>query len=447
MSAARLVTGGIGALATLIGLALLTRPFASLTLLMVLVVVGLLVQAATALALEPRPWEKATVAAAAGYALAALAILLWPGSAVRVVVWVVGLVLIVEGIAGGIRALRVRGPGRLTAGVRGAGTLVLGVLALIWPDVPTLVIAVLFGIKVLWAGLELVFRAVRGSVLEPGRPDGVPSVWRRGASFLVAAATLAFALVLALIGLRISDSTPVPDAFCTAPASLPAEPGALLGAEAFDRAIPKSSQAWRILYTTTGLDGEPALASGIVVAPGDADGDLPVVAWAHGTTGVPEGCAPSLLENPFSAGAMPALDDAIANGWVVASDYIGSGTEGPHAYLVGEPTGHAVLDGVRAARQMDQVSLSDQTVVWGHSQGGHAALWAGILTEDYTPDAGVIGVAAIAPVPFRRRASRVPHVPRPRPRQHRRRRFPSRSRPAGMDAGTVRRENPADTCG
>jgi acetyl esterase/lipase len=46
---------------------------------------------------------------------------------------------------------------------------------------------------------------------------------------------------------------------------------------------------------------------------------------------------------------------------------------------------------------MDQLSLSDQTVVWGHSQGGHAALWAGVLADDDAPDSGVVGVAAMAP--------------------------------------------------
>lgn len=43
------------------------------------------------------------------------------------------------------------------------------------------------------------------------------------------------------------------------------------------------------------------------------------------------------------------------------------------------------------------MSLSDQTVVWGHSQGGNAALWAGALAGDYAPDLKIDGVAALAP--------------------------------------------------
>jgi alpha-beta hydrolase superfamily lysophospholipase len=123
-----------------------------------------------------------------------------------------------------------------------------------------------------------------------------------------------------------------------------------------------------------------------------------VIAWAHGTTGVAETCAPSVLKDPFAISAPPALDQVVANGWVlVATDYIGLGTQGPHAYLVGQPAGRAVLDAVRAARQMPEVDLADKTVVWGHSQGGVAALWSGVLAPSYAPDANVVGVVALSP--------------------------------------------------
>jgi pimeloyl-ACP methyl ester carboxylesterase len=46
---------------------------------------------------------------------------------------------------------------------------------------------------------------------------------------------------------------------------------------------------------------------------------------------------------------------------------------------------------------MPELSLAEQTVVWGHSQGGGAALWTGILAPSYAPDANVIGVAALSP--------------------------------------------------
>ncbi len=392
--------GALGLVVLLVGLSLLTRPFAALTTLLVLLVVGLLVSAVARLAQHPRPWPTTVWLPSLVYAVGAVAVLLWPGSAVRAVVWVVGGSLLVDGVLSTVAAVRDRGPGRLTGALRGVAYCVLGLLAFAWPDVTTIVIAVVFGIKLAWTGLELVYGAIRGCLVEddPSSPAPLPW-WRRGLSFVVAAVTLVVALGLAGLGSIISESAPEPDAFYTAPDELPAEPGALLRTEAFDRALPDDAEAWRVLYTTTRDDGVPAIASALVVAPaGPPSGPLPVIAWAHGTTGVAEGCAPSLLADPFAAGAMPALDDAIGNGWaVVATDYIGLGTEGPHNYLVGQPSGRAVLDSVRAAHSVEGIELGDQTVVWGHSQGGHAALWAGILADGYAPDDGVVGVAAMAP--------------------------------------------------
>jgi pimeloyl-ACP methyl ester carboxylesterase len=92
------------------------------------------------------------------------------------------------------------------------------------------------------------------------------------------------------------------------------------------------------------------------------------------------------------------VNQALARGWViVATDYIGLGTAGPHPYLIGQGEARSVLDSVRAARQLPQLSLQPETVIWGHSQGGHAALWAGTLAPAYAPDVHVLGIAALAP--------------------------------------------------
>ena len=140
------------------------------------------------------------------------------------------------------------------------------------------------------------------------------------------------------------------------------------------------------------------VASGIVVTPVRSDAPTPVVAWAHGTTGWATGCAPSVLEQPFEAGALFSLYSVIDKGWtLVATDYVGLGTEGSHPYLIGEPAARSVLDSVRAARQLEALDLADPTVVWGHSQGGHAALWTGMLAPTYAPELDIAGVAALAP--------------------------------------------------
>ncbi len=55
-----------------------------------------------------------------------------------------------------------------------------------------------------------------------------------------------------------------------------------------------------------------------------------------------------------------------------------------------------MLDIVRAARQLAP-ALSPQFIITGHSQGGHAALWAAALAHGYTPELKLRGVAAFAP--------------------------------------------------
>lgn len=207
-------------------------------------------------------------------------------------------------------------------------------------------------------------------------------------------------LLLGSVGAWIYFRPPGPDAFYTPPDEVPAEPGQLIRSEPFTRDVPDGAQAWRILYTTTNQEGSPTVASGLVLASRDMpDGPRPVIMWTHGTTGSDPACAPSLLADPYPFDpTIPALDQVLANDWIfVATDYAGLGTEGPHPYLIGEGEARSALDSVRAARQLAAVELEDRTVVWGHSQGGHAALWTGILEPSYAPEVNVIGVAALAP--------------------------------------------------
>jgi pimeloyl-ACP methyl ester carboxylesterase len=46
---------------------------------------------------------------------------------------------------------------------------------------------------------------------------------------------------------------------------------------------------------------------------------------------------------------------------------------------------------------MPELTLDKRMVIWGYSQGGHAALWTGIVGPRYAPDLEILGVAAIAP--------------------------------------------------
>jgi pimeloyl-ACP methyl ester carboxylesterase len=126
-------------------------------------------------------------------------------------------------------------------------------------------------------------------------------------------------------------------------------------------------------------------------------GPRPVIVWEHGTTGLLQKCMPSLTSAPTDDN--PARNRISAEGWVVvATDYSFAEKGGPHPYLIGEGEARAALDSARAARQMPGLMLDTRTVVWGHSQGGHAALWTGIIGPRYAPDVKIVGIAAIAPL-------------------------------------------------
>ncbi len=393
----------VGVLAVLVGATLIFRPFASLAVLRLLVVVGLVVLALAELSEDPQSADRrAARLKALGWAAAALVVLLWPGLSLKALAVVVGVALVLDGVGDVLGALRRTTSERLAALIHGIAGVLLGVLALAWPDITVTVVAVLFGLRLAWFGVTTVWASVRPrpvSQLGAGRGRPAPGLLLRSWHVLRALVALAVVLVLLGVSSKLHGGSPQPDEFYSAPSDVPDTPGQLLRSEPFSRAVSAGAQAWRILYTTTRDEGEPAVASALVVAPAEPPaGPLPVIAWAHGTTGVAEGCAPSLLEDPFAAGATPALDEVVERGWVmVATDYVGLGTDGPHPYLIGQGEGRSVLDAVRAARQLDELTLEDKTVVWGHSQGGNAALWAGQLAPSYAPDADVIAVAALAP--------------------------------------------------
>ena len=181
------------------------------------------------------------------------------------------------------------------------------------------------------------------------------------------------------------------------PSELPGPPGSLIRVEPF-RGAPPDAKAYRIIYRSRGLANEPIAVSGIVVVPaGPLSGSgRDVVAWAHGTTGIMPPCAPSLRSNVL--GSIPGLAEMLARGYVVtATDYPGLGTIGPHPYMVGVSEARAVLDSVRAARSLQESGAGARFAVWGHSQGGHAALFTGQLARAYAPELKLTGVAAAAP--------------------------------------------------
>jgi alpha-beta hydrolase superfamily lysophospholipase len=162
---------------------------------------------------------------------------------------------------------------------------------------------------------------------------------------------------------------------------------------------PVGSRGWKVLYHSQSLDGRDIAVSGVVIVPTGkaAPGGRPVISWAHGTHGLADACAPSKALD--IAYRIPGIKDFVKQGdVVVATDYEGLGTPGQHPYLVAESEARGVLDIVRAVHQMPGNGASANTLIYGHSQGGQAALFAGQIASSYAPELHLLGVTAVAPV-------------------------------------------------
>jgi pimeloyl-ACP methyl ester carboxylesterase len=188
-------------------------------------------------------------------------------------------------------------------------------------------------------------------------------------------------------------------AFYTLETAAPAKPGKMIRTEPqpAETALAAAAQSIRILYSSTdGLDGKtPIAVSGSLFLPkGEAPaGGFPLIAWAHGTVGVADVCAPS--NNPRSERDTKYLSHWLAQGYaVVASDYQGLGTPGGHPYLATRPEAYSVLDSIRAVQADPSLKLSKSVVLVGQSQGGGGAFATAGEAATYAPEIDIRGTVA-----------------------------------------------------
>lgn len=186
--------------------------------------------------------------------------------------------------------------------------------------------------------------------------------------------------------------------FYLPPNPIPQRPGMLIRSQEIPGLVPGATTL-RLLYSTQRPDGQPAVSGALAFIP---DGPAPaggrrVVSWAHGTIGLGEQCAPSRTADPVKA-IRTWLPIMLARGWiVVATDYAGLGTPGASLYLVGTAEARDVVNAVRAVHAVPGADAGSQYAVWGHSQGGHSALWSGALAAQLAPELDLVAVAAAAP--------------------------------------------------
>lgn len=189
-------------------------------------------------------------------------------------------------------------------------------------------------------------------------------------------------------GLRMDD-TPMSD-----------KPGSIVSASPLhvDDAIQKmGATATRVTYRSTGPGGSTTEVTGALFVPSGEPpyGGWPVIAFAHGTTGIDTDCGPS--STPDLMGSSGLVAAFLQLGYAVAAtDYQGLGGPGEHPYLDSDTAGLNVIDSVRALRETSP-DVSRKWGVFGGSQGGGAAWAANELTAGYAPELSLVGAVSLAP--------------------------------------------------
>ncbi|MFH7767005.1 alpha/beta fold hydrolase [Acinetobacter sp. BSP-28] len=183
-------------------------------------------------------------------------------------------------------------------------------------------------------------------------------------------------------------------------------PGTILSIQAQNTDLfTNASQRFLITYRSRGVLSEPIVTSAFILLPkGEVPkGGWPVLAWAHGTTGVADTCAPS---GDYAGGpvhvyqqiAAKALNAWLARGYaIVAPDYQGLGTLGGHPYMNAQSQLHTVVDAVRATHHLKPYQFSKNWYVMGHSQGGAASLKVAADGQKDAPEFNLRGAIALAP--------------------------------------------------
>ena len=224
----------------------------------------------------------------------------------------------------------------------------------------------------------------------------------------IARAVLALAILVVLVAPAAASATPSEgpsgSAFYAPPSPTPTgSAGELVwyrpATVNLNVALP-SVKAWTVLYQSTDQHGKPDWVTGTVIVPSSrwtGSGERPVVTYAEGTQGLAQSCAPSLQMAAGTEYDGGAIIESLKRGYAVTvTDYQGYTTGAVPTYAAGRAEGQAVLDVVRAGRQIpgSGIGAGAPVIVWGYSQGGQAAGWAAELQSSYAPDVKMIGLAA-----------------------------------------------------
>ncbi|MBV9350204.1 MAG: alpha/beta fold hydrolase [Mycobacterium sp.] len=243
-------------------------------------------------------------------------------------------------------------------------------------------------------------------------------------SLSILAATAVTMVTTAMICLPATTAAPPETTtadFYVPPTPLPAgPPGTIIRSQPYKLAISVPERngripanATRLMYLSTDTHGAPNAVTGTYLAttlPWKGPGPRPLVAYAVGTHGQGDHCAPSKLLQEFVTYRPPVdvlpeyeivgIYDLLAHGMsVVVTDYYGLGTPPIHDYVNRLSQAHAVLDSLRAAQRLPGSDIRQDTplALFGYSQGGGASAAAAELQANYAPELNVRGAYAGAP--------------------------------------------------
>src|SRR5271166_5677857 len=234
--------------------------------------------------------------------------------------------------------------------------------------------------------------------------EGMPIMHRRSFARVALALSILVVLVVPSGAAATPMEGPSGSAFYTPPTPTPAgSPGELVwyrpATVDLNVTLP-AIKAWTVLYQSTDEHGKPDWVTGTVLVPSanwSGRGERPVVSYAEGTQGLAHQCAPSLQMAEGTEYDGGAIIESLKKGYAVTvTDYQGYTNGAVPTYAAGKAEGQAVLDVVRAGRQLpgSGIGASAPVIVWGYSQGGQAASWAAELQSSYAPDVKMAGLAA-----------------------------------------------------
>jgi hypothetical protein len=201
---------------------------------------------------------------------------------------------------------------------------------------------------------------------------------------------------------QISDGLSAPDPFYAEPPLRGDEaPGTLLGAEPFDVQFigvrPGNLSAWKIMYVTQDVRGGLDVSTGVVMVPEDGrdNASRPLVAYQEANDSVGANCHPS---SQWSGGAQEDASAWSALGplaqlWsagvaTVISDVGNDADPNPHGVFAGRYAGMALLNGIRAAYEIDDLGLNPANPVgiFGIAGGGVGGGFAAEYQPHYAPE-------------------------------------------------------------